>query len=81
MVRAANVLVRLLTMTGKFILVMVMAKYLSTQEVALYGLLTVTIGYLLMIAGLDFYNYSNRQILKTSPALWSAMLRDQAVFF
>lgn len=79
--RLINVSLRGLTLGSKSILIFLLAKLLKPSEVGLYGLLTVTISYILMAVGFDFYTYATREIINTKKSKWMAVLRDQAVFY
>lgn len=60
----ANVLLRSGSLGSKFLLILVLAKYLSAEEMGHYGLLTATITFALYLVGLDFYTFSTRQIIE-----------------
>jgi len=75
-----NVVLRGLTLASKFLLVVLLAKMLSPEQIGEYGLLTVTISYSLYLVGFDFYTYSTREIVSSSHSKWPQMIRDQLVF-
>ena len=50
-------------MIGRFILILAIAKLLSAEELGLFGLLSTTIGFLVLLFGFDFYSYANREML------------------
>lgn len=79
--RLTNIALRGMTLGSKFVLIFVLAKLLKPAEVGLYGLMTVTIGYMLMALGFDFYTYVTRELINTDRKDWSALLRDQGVFY
>lgn len=81
MAKIANLGLRGSTLIAKFMLLFVLAYYLEPIDVALYGLISVTIFYGLYFLGFDFYTYSTREILGSSHQHWARLLRDQAVFF
>lgn len=81
LVRLTNIALRGMTLGSKFVLIFVLAKLLEPAEVGLYGLLTVTISYVLMALGFDFYSYATRELINTERKDWSALLRDQGVFY
>lgn len=58
-----NISLRILTLIGKFILLFVLAKYLSMEELGIFGLFTTTITLSTLLIGLDFYNFSIREIV------------------
>jgi O-antigen/teichoic acid export membrane protein len=71
--------IRTLSLLGKFLLFIYLAKYLSTEDIGVYGLVSVLISYLLYILGFEFYMYSTREILnnKQNPLIY---LKDQFIF-
>lgn len=81
LIRLANIALRGMTLGSKFVLIFLLAKLLEPAEVGLYGLLTVTIAYVLMAVGFDFYNYATRELINSKRNQWAAQLRDQGVFY
>lgn len=79
--RLLNLALRGTTLSSKFALIFVLAKFLEPAEVGLYGLFNATIFYCLMALGFDFYTYSTREIIVTDKKNWAAQLRDQSVFY
>lgn len=79
--RLFNVALRGTTLGSKFVLIFILAKLLEPAEVGLYGLFTVTIAYVLMAVGFDFYTYATRELINTDRSQWMAQLRDQGVFY
>lgn len=74
--------VRGLALSGKFLLIFMIAKNLSSQDVGFYGLYTGTISIVLYFVGLDFYTYSTREILldDNKKHFWN-MIFNQFCFF
>lgn len=62
-------------------LLLFMARVLPPEEVGLYGLVAVTVGYGMMLLGLDFYTYANRELLSREPDVWPTIIRDQAALY
>jgi O-antigen/teichoic acid export membrane protein len=81
MVKLGNISLRASTLVAKFTLIFVLAYHLEPIDVALYGLIVATISYSLYALGFDFYSYSTRELLGSSPDQWARLLRDQGVFF
>ncbi len=48
---------RVLLLASKFILMIGMARYLSPEDLGIYGLLSVSIALALYLLGMDFYVY------------------------
>ena len=61
-----NVFLRVGGIGSKFLIVTLMSKYLDVDVFGNYGLITSIITILIFVLGLDFYNFSIRDILKTS---------------
>lgn len=59
-----NLSIRGVNLASKFILIIFLAKLLDTQELGLYGIIVATINFAMYFIGLDFYVYSNRELLK-----------------
>lgn len=77
MIRLANILLRALTLSSKFLLVFYLAKFLEPAQLGLYGLFAATIGYALYILGLEFYTFSTREFIKTPSSEWGNYLKSQ----
>ncbi|MRI34303.1 hypothetical protein EOPP23_15035 [Endozoicomonas sp. OPT23] len=75
-----NVGLRGATLISKFALLFFLAKYAEPEDVGVYGLISVTIGYLLYFLGVDYYTYSTREMLSVDRGKWPEILRNQAVF-
>lgn len=72
-----NILIRGLTLLGKFLLIFFIAKYLSVDELGSYGVIVVFISYSLYAVGLDFYTYSTRELLNIPKTNWGGYIRLQ----
>ena len=79
--RLINVSLRGGTLVCKFLLIFFLAKFLSPEEVGLFGLIVATIGYSYFVVGFEFYTYSSRDLLGVSREMWLPIIRDQWVFF
>ncbi len=77
--RLMNLGLRGATLISRFALVFFLAKLLGPAEIGVYGLITATIGYGLMVVGLDFYMYTTREIINVSPEKRGALLKNQAI--
>lgn len=74
-----NVFLRLLTLTSRFLLIFFLAKYLSTTDLGIYGLFTITISYSMYIVGMDFYTYSTREIARLKNQKSGLFLKSQVL--
>lgn len=57
-----------------------MARYLTQEELGIYGLFTATLSIALYFLGMDFYVFNTREILKREEADRTGLIRDQLVF-
>lgn len=64
MVRLLNVVLRGLTLLSKFLLIIVLARYLHPSALGMYGLLVVTIAYSMYPLGLKFYTFRSRELVR-----------------
>lgn len=77
--RAINVILRIITLGIRFVFIILMAKLLEPAAVGYYGLFAATIGYVMLFAGLDFYTYATREIVRAPIGTKGQMLKAQAV--
>lgn len=64
-----NLLLHTATLVSKFALVFVLAKFLESAEVGLYGLLVATIAFVVGALGFSFYTYSTRELIASFVGL------------
>jgi O-antigen/teichoic acid export membrane protein len=70
-----------MTLASKFLLMLFMARYLSPEEVGIYGLVMTTIIISIYFLGLDFYVINTREILaRTNSREKARLVRDQLAF-
>ena len=82
MQKIINLLLRLLAMGAKFLLVIFIGKYLSSEALGEYGLFFSTITIAIFFLGMDFYVFNTREIIATSEKNKKAILiRDQFIFY
>lgn len=77
----SNVILRGATLGSKFVLLIVIAEFMTPTAVGQYGILVATVNYALFVLGLDFYTYSTREMLGSPRDCWPSLLRNQAAFF
>jgi O-antigen/teichoic acid export membrane protein len=76
-----NVFLRSLTLFSKFILIFLIAKHLSVEDVGMFGIITITINFSLYFLGLDFYVYNTRELLsKREEENIANLVKDQFLF-
>lgn len=76
-----NLLIRGATLASRFVLVIFIAKFLSTEELGAYSLFAASIIYALFFVGMDFYTFSSREILSVDKSLWFGIVKNQFVFY
>jgi len=79
--RFFNLLLRAINLVGKFAIIFFLAKYLTPDEVGLYGLLVATITYSMFPLGLEFYTYSTRKIIASKKSKWGWLIKSQASLY
>ncbi|MBK6732228.1 MAG: polysaccharide biosynthesis C-terminal domain-containing protein [Bacteroidetes bacterium] len=76
-----NLILRGLSLTGKFLFVIFLAKHVTTEQLGEWGIFSTSIALSLYLVGLDFYTYSTRSILEYPEEERGALLRNQFVFY
>lgn len=79
--RILNLLMRIITLVCRFALVLLLAKFLAPESVGIYGLLFVCINFGLMLAGLDFYAFSNRELVDANSLEASKIVLNQLTLY
>lgn len=79
--RLANIGLRGLTLTSKFLLVFFLAKFLEPRDVGVYGLLASAIGYGIYLVGIEFYTYSSRELMSVSSEHRANILINQLLLY
>ena len=77
LVQNINIILRGLTLLGKVFLFLFLAKYLEPNQVGLFGLIMVSIGFSIYVIGIEFYTYSTRELLKFPAIEWGCYLKSQ----
>lgn len=81
MERFYNLILRGSTIGFRSILIFYIAKSLLPEDMATYGLITVTLSYLIYILGIDFYTYYTREFVKNSPTVWGGYIKNVGIIF
>lgn len=74
-----NILLRGLTLSSKFVLIIFLAKVFSPEDLGIFGILQASISYSLYFIGLDFYIYTTREIIKRKEGNWGDIIKNQIV--
>lgn len=75
-----NLLIRSVSIFSRFILIFFLGKYFSLEELGTYGLFYTSISLGILVIGLDFYNYSNRELIYVSDDQKIGILINQVLF-
>lgn len=81
MSQIASTALRGLTLVTKFGFILTLSKFLSPEEVGLYGLVFATIVFSMMAIGFDYYTFANRELIAAAEDVWSRIVRDQFTFY
>lgn len=81
MERFYNLILRGSTIGFRSILIFYIAKSLLPKDMATYGIITVTLSYLMYILGVDFYTYYTREFVKNSPTIWGGYIKNIGIVF
>lgn len=76
---AANGGLRAATLASKFLLTMLLARVLGAERLGAYGLVVSSVSIGLTLLGLEYYQYTLREIASAAPEVQARRLRDQAV--
>ncbi|WP_069473713.1 lipid II flippase MurJ [Candidatus Marithrix sp. Canyon 246] len=75
-----GVFLRLISIGGKFLLVMFIAKYMTLEELGIYGLFVVTSNLVMYVLGFEFYGYATRELIKHDASSRSQIVWNQGLF-
>jgi O-antigen/teichoic acid export membrane protein len=71
---------RALTLGGKFLVTLAIARFLTPRDLGLFGIMTAGLGFALIGLGLEFYAFAMREVIGV-PRDAARMVRDQLVLF
>lgn len=74
-----NLSLKGMSVLSRFFLILYISKYFSIDEVGEYGLFNTSIMFLLLIVGLDFYQFSNREIVAVGKVKRSFVVTQQII--
>jgi O-antigen/teichoic acid export membrane protein len=80
-VRIYNLIIRGATLASRFVLVIFIARFLSTEELGAYSLFAASVSYALFFVGMDFYTFSSREILSVERPQWFRIVKNQFYFY
>ena len=70
---------RSLSLASRFVLLFVLARLLAPVEVGLYGLVTATVSFSVLMIGGDYYTYSQRELMSRPREEWGFVLQHQVM--
>lgn len=77
----ANLGLRGITIALRFLFIIGLSKYYSTEDLGIYGLFTTTVTIVIFFLGFDFYAYAHREILKVDKYQQPNFLYNSLIFF
>ena len=75
--KTLNLSLRTATLLMRFLFVFFIAKYLDPQIVGKYGLFSASVGFLVLVVGLDYYTFTSREILRLEVHNRGRLLKGQ----
>lgn len=76
-----SIFLRSITLLSRFLLVLFIGKYLSVDELGIFGIFFSAIIFSTFLIGYDFYTYRTREILSDRCDNKAIMIRDQFIFY
>lgn len=76
-----NLFFRFLTLGAKMLLSFFVLKYISEADFGIYNMIAKTLTLAIVLLGLDFYTYSQRNILQGEKEEQGQKIRDQFAFY
>jgi len=80
---STNIVLRILSIVGKFLFTMYLIRYLTTHDLGVYSIFTTTVTIGSYILGIEFYTFSNREIMASigNKKLISLYVQDQFLLY
>jgi O-antigen/teichoic acid export membrane protein len=75
----AGAALRVVSVGGKLLLILYLARFLRLEDLGVYGLTTTTVLLAVYVIGFDFYTFCARELLAVAPSARGRLLRDQLV--
>lgn len=79
--RVFSLSLRASALITRFIFFLALAKFLSPEQVGLFGLVAATVSYGIYVLGMDFYIFSNREIKITSENEKPVLIKQSFAFY
>lgn len=68
------------SLAARFFLVFFLAKFFNLNLYGIYGVIVAFIGYGIYLIGFDFYAYSTREMISSTPDKWGGMIYSHLFF-
>lgn len=72
-----NSILRIATLCTRFAFIFIIARFFTAKSIGYYGLFTAAVAFTLLLAGLDFYTYTTREITKFNASRRGLILKNQ----
>jgi O-antigen/teichoic acid export membrane protein len=76
-----NLALRGVTLAAKFAFLVYAGRHLAVSDMAVFGLMSSTVGIAVTVLGVEFYAFSTREILAKGTGERAPLLRDQLVLY
>lgn len=75
-----SIILRSFSLGGRFVLLLFLSRFLTPEELGIYGLFAISVSLLLYLVGLDFYTFNTREILAIAGIeKCTPFIRDQLI--
>lgn len=78
-VSLTNIVLRLATTGSKFLLMLVLARVLTPDDVGVFGLVTSALIIAVYLAGMEYHNFTSREILGSDTSARLSLFGEQAI--
>ncbi|WP_302174224.1 lipopolysaccharide biosynthesis protein [uncultured Hydrogenophaga sp.] len=77
----SSIALRGLTLGGRFLLLFLLAHWLTPADLGTYGLVTAVVGYGIYLIGWEFYTYSGRRLVTADAAMRRHMVEQLGILY
>ncbi len=77
----SSVALRALTLGGRFLLLFLLAHWLTPADLGTYGLVAAVVGYGIYLIGWEFYTFSGRRLVTANAALRRDMVEQLGILY
>ena len=76
----SGTLLRSISILSRFLLIFILINKLSLIEFSNFGLISVSVTYLVYLFGYELHNYTSKELIKTNVKRWSFILFNRLYF-